>query len=206
MEARPYDTATQPQTTRQRAPKPKQTQRKTKVSKQVPKSARRQLAPGLNLADDSQSIDKDPTIVDAGEAFATEAEATFPLYSVNGQLVGASGARRPRLKRRTPAQKSGKLAVSEKRLPTPTTASTTPDHELPRIAEPNPAVGILNQGSLDSPVGCDEDPVASPSAHGPSSPKKPTEAVPIASQNAAKKSLLQKVRWQHSILVALADY
>uniref|UniRef100_M4BBP5 Uncharacterized protein n=1 Tax=Hyaloperonospora arabidopsidis (strain Emoy2) TaxID=559515 RepID=M4BBP5_HYAAE len=88
-------------------------QRKTKgVQKLVPKSARRQLAPGLSSADESPQTDNELT-----EVFTTDAgvivrvnEATKDGHSTISRQRKRSDTREPRLKRRTLAQKAGRPA------------------------------------------------------------------------------------------------
>lgn len=169
-------------------PRPSKTQlqqQKTKKQepKQTAKSVRRTLAPRLSLVDQSPQTDNEL--------------ADLSTYGTSS----ATGARRSRLKRRTPAQKAGKPATAMMHRPSSSNGSRTPERadsvdNASRIAQLDPADdGMPSQGSLDSPVGCDEDPAASRSSS-TTLKKKSSDAEPgaVARQGASKKPLVQKVR------------
>ncbi|ETP36886.1 hypothetical protein F442_15259 [Phytophthora nicotianae P10297] len=99
------------------------------------KSARR----GLNLVDESPQTDKEATDLFTVDP-AIAAKVTKPTHSnlpQHRKIDNANGVRPRRLKRRTPAQKTGK--------PEPTFKTAS-------VAQRNPVAD-----PLDSPVGCDED-------------------------------------------------
>ncbi|ETK79146.1 hypothetical protein L915_14970 [Phytophthora nicotianae] len=106
-----------------------------KATKQTPKSARR----GLNLVDESPQTDKEATDLFTVDP-AIAAKVTKPTHSnlpQHRKIDNANGVRPRRLKRRTPAQKTGK---PERTFKTASVAQRNP------VADP-----------LDSPAGCDED-------------------------------------------------
>ncbi|KUF83794.1 hypothetical protein AM587_10008682 [Phytophthora nicotianae] len=106
-----------------------------KATKQTPKSARR----GLNLVDESPQTDKEATDLFTVDP-AIAAKVTKPTHSnlpQHRKIDNANGVRPRRLKRRTPAQKTGK--------PEPTFKTAS-------VAQRNPVAD-----PLDSPAGCDED-------------------------------------------------
>ncbi|KAL3673031.1 hypothetical protein V7S43_002326 [Phytophthora oleae] len=173
--------------------KRKPTQRTSKGVPTHPQtSARRQL--GLNSVDDSPQTDKELTDVAATDAsaVATTKTARPTRAAISKQLNGGNVVRRSRLKRRTPAQKAGKpepLGVS------PTTALSVGTADNVHMKH---AFEVPIQDSLDSRVGCDEDPVASRTAHDSDSinPAKKTSGTvmsSLAGQGAAKEPLLRKV-------------
>ncbi|KUF91801.1 Arogenate dehydratase/prephenate dehydratase 1 [Phytophthora nicotianae] len=99
------------------------------------KSARR----GLNLVDESPQTDKEATDLFTVDP-AIAAKVTKPTHSnlpQHRKIDNANGVRPRRLKRRTPAQKTGK--------PEPTFKTAS-------VAQRNPVAD-----PLDSPAGCDED-------------------------------------------------
>ncbi|KAJ8544575.1 hypothetical protein ON010_g11693 [Phytophthora cinnamomi] len=178
--------------------KPKQ-KAKT-VPKQAAKSARRTLVVGLNQAAVSPQANNNlaDLTTNATGSTSTKTAKAAPLTSVlQHDSNGTSGARRSRLKRRTPAQKAGKPVAVVMHPPGRPTERSIPEVEDP-VNDVHPSVGaesdpaedgIPSQGSLNSPVGCDEDPVASRS-----SSTNPVKKSVVASQGAAKKPHLQKVR------------
>ncbi|UIZ25201.1 hypothetical protein KXD40_009041 [Peronospora effusa] len=176
----------------------KLTQEKTKiVQKLALKSARRQLAPGLNLADESPQTDKELTDIFTTDS-TTVIAATKAIYPSNETISkqcrrnDTTGARQPRLKRRTPAQKAGKSVK---------TASITPEAALPAnnvgsvsSTQSDHAVQLSSQGFLYSPIGCDDDLEVSQSAGDVGLTKQTSDtAVPFTTSQAdAKKPQLQK--------------
>ncbi|CAH0486644.1 unnamed protein product [Peronospora farinosa] len=176
----------------------KLTQEKTKiVQKLALKSARRQLAPGLNLVDESPQTDKELTDIFTTDS-TTVIAATKAIYPSNETISkqcrrnDTTGARQPRLKRRTPAQKAGKSVK---------TASITPEAALPAnnvgsvsSTQSDHAVQLSSQGSLYSPIGCDDDLEVSQSAGDVGLTKQTSDtAVPFTTSQAdAKKPQLQK--------------
>ena len=132
-------------------------QRKTKgVQKLVPKSARRQLAPGLSSADESPQTDNELT-----EVFTTDAgvivrvnEATKDGHSTISRQRKRSDTREPRLKRRTLAQKAGRPAQIASITPTALTAS---DASTTSSAQPDPAADMASQDSIESQIRCEDD-------------------------------------------------
>ncbi|KAG7383780.1 hypothetical protein PHYPSEUDO_003322 [Phytophthora pseudosyringae] len=185
---------------KKRSSKLKPTQRKAKgLPKQAPKSARRQLAPGLNLVDESPQTDKeltDPFKVDVKAATtAITAKTARPSVSQQRRLSGTNGARQPRLKRRTPAQKAGKPVAPVRGT---AAASITPEAalsvEIEGSTHPNPAADMSSQDSLDSPAGCIVASRPAQDSDSASLAKKTSETAvsALASQGTAKKPLLQK--------------
>ncbi|GMF41900.1 unnamed protein product [Phytophthora fragariaefolia] len=184
--------------------KPLLQQRKVKAAvKQAPKSARRALAPGLNLADKSPQTDNELTEVPAhaSSTETTKATKTVMPSSLKSGTNGTRGARRSRLKRRTPAQKAGTAHVA---IHHPSGPMRNDNQELADIvdntrtsvsAESDPDEGgAHNLGLLNSPVGCDEEPVVSRSDCS-SLTIRSSEAladVVTASQDASKKPCLEK--------------
>ncbi|KAI9910066.1 hypothetical protein PsorP6_010581 [Peronosclerospora sorghi] len=134
----------------------KPTQRETKgAQKLASKPARRQLAPGFNPVDtsphtDTELIDLPTANPETGVAVKKVAKPDHPTTSKQSRRSSASGARQPRLKRRTLAQKAGKLAKN-----TPGTACCAKQNHAPEGS---------TQDSIESPVGCDDDIEASQSA------------------------------------------
>ncbi|KAE9189836.1 hypothetical protein PF002_g24935, partial [Phytophthora fragariae] len=177
-------------------------QRTTATPKHVAKSARRTLAPRLSLADQSPQTDNELTdLATCGTGMAITKTATaLPTASLQHSTSSVNGARRSRLKRRTPAQKAGKTVAAMMQLPGRSSGSVMPEHPDPednthtlRNVQLDPAEdGVPSQGSLDSPVGCDEDPVASRSS-GTNRVKKSSGAEPtaVASQGASEKPQVQ---------------
>uniref|UniRef100_A0AAV1T7A4 Uncharacterized protein n=1 Tax=Peronospora matthiolae TaxID=2874970 RepID=A0AAV1T7A4_9STRA len=134
---------------------------KTKgVQKLVPKSARRQLAPGLSSADESPQTDNELT-----EVFTTDAgvivrvnEATKDGQSTFSRQRKRSDTREPRLKRRTPAQKAGKPAQIASITPTALIASVTAsDASTTSSAQPGLAADMASQDSLESQIRSEDD-------------------------------------------------
>ncbi|CAH0520183.1 unnamed protein product [Peronospora belbahrii] len=181
------------------------------VQKLAPKSVRRQLAPGLNLVDQSPQTDKELTDNFATNSIAVVAatKATDPsglTVLTQRRQSSDNGARQSRLKRRTPAQKAGN--------PPAKTASITPEAALPAsiadsmstCAQPNPAVELSSQSSVYSPIGCDDDHEAlqfTRDAGDADVTKQMSNTAVLfsASQAAAKKPQLKKVG-QHSKITA----
>ncbi|KAK1933682.1 hypothetical protein P3T76_011896 [Phytophthora citrophthora] len=160
-------------------------QRKSKgVSAHQPTSARRQI--GLNLVDDSPQTDKELTDIVA----TTDASAVAITRSAKSN--GGNAVRRPRLKRRTPAQKAGRSELTN-------ASPTAMLHEgIADSIHTNLAFEVSIQDSLGSPVCCDEDPAASGAAHDTGSvnaAKKASGSImpSLGSQTTAKGPLLQRV-------------
>ncbi|CEG44129.1 uncharacterized protein PHALS_14391 [Plasmopara halstedii] len=166
------------------------TQRKAKEeSEQAPKSARRQLALGLTLVDESHGKTKERKDVFSAEtAAASLCQRDDPgVTTYEKQRSRCNVARHSRLKRRSQAQKTGK------------TAAMIIPPELPVVIEKSCDVTRLHQDVIEmealyhreSPVGCDDN-------FAVSTPAKFTDTVKttstIASQGAAKKQPKQKVR------------
>ncbi|KAH7485564.1 uncharacterized protein KRP23_4610 [Phytophthora ramorum] len=183
---------------KKRSSKTKPTQQKAPVvakhtlPKRAPKSARRQLAPGLNLVDESPRTDNELTDIFTANAAA----GSRSLYS-------EGGARRPRLKRRTPAQKAWKTAIAVRNHPGPTrVASATPEVIAPvtiasasSSTQLDPAGGMSSRDPLGSPVGCDENLGVTLDGNkvNPVKTVSGAEAPSLSSQTAAKKQQLPKV-------------
>ncbi|CAI5718290.1 unnamed protein product [Hyaloperonospora brassicae] len=180
---RPSNDATASKDTKLKKCLVKPRQRKTKgVQKLVPKSARRQLAPGLNLAEESPQTDKELTDVlttDSAAVVVPAAKATRKdgSHSAVSRQHKRSGTRQPRLKRRTPAQKAGKPARIASITPT---LPSTSDASTISSAQANPAADMASQDSLESQMRCDSAREASQRTRITEAPTKTAEQPQVA--------------------------
>lgn len=158
--------------------------KETGVAKQVSKSARRQLAPRLNLANESPQTDKE--LIDVFNVETAAASVREGAHSTALQRSRLNNARRPRLKRRTQAQKSGKPTALNVN---PGTALVVDNGRDTKSTLLNPADEKSKQCSCESPIGCDGDLTVSNPAR---DIENSNETSSIVGQGFAKKLLAQK--------------